>query len=66
MTGKDLADVIAKDTPVRDAAIFGMHGAHVNITDGRYVYMRAPLPPFNLARHPRAWGFWHNLRGIVG
>ncbi len=25
-----------------------------------------PLPPFNLARHPRAWGFWHNLRGIVG
>ncbi len=24
------------------------------------------LPPFNLARHPRAWGFWHNLRGIVG
>ena len=42
MTGKDLAAVVANDTPVRDAAVFGMHGAHVNITDGRYVYMRAP------------------------
>jgi hypothetical protein len=42
MIGKDLAGVIADDTPVREAAIFGMHGAHVNITDGRYVYMRAP------------------------
>mgnify|MGYP005988981125 CR=1 FL=1 len=42
MTGKDLSGVIADDTPVRDAAIFGMHGAHVNVTDGRYVYMRAP------------------------
>ncbi len=29
-------------------------------------YLPIGLPPFNLARHPRAWGFWHNLRGIVG
>jgi hypothetical protein len=25
---------------VREAAIFGLHGGHVNVTDGRYVYMR--------------------------
>lgn len=42
MIGQDLAGVIARDEPVRDAAIFGMHGGHVNVTDGRYVYMRAP------------------------
>ncbi len=47
MIGKDLAGVLRDDTPVRDAAIFGMHGAHVNITDGRHVYMRAPQNPEN-------------------
>jgi arylsulfatase A-like enzyme len=26
---------------VREAALFGAHGGHVNVTDGRYVYMRA-------------------------
>ena len=25
----------------REAALFGIHGGHVNVTDGRYVYMRA-------------------------
>lgn len=43
MTGHDLGPVIAADTAVRETAIFGMHGGHVNITDGRYVYMRAPV-----------------------
>ena len=42
MLGKDLSDVIKDDTPIRDYALFGMHGAQVNITDGRYVYMRSP------------------------
>ncbi|MEO0587594.1 MAG: sulfatase, partial [Planctomycetota bacterium] len=41
MLGKDLAPVIADDAPVRDAAIFGSHGGHLNVTDGRHVYMRA-------------------------
>lgn len=43
MLGKPLRDVIAEDTPVREAAIFGQFGAHVNVTDGQYVYMRAPV-----------------------
>lgn len=29
----------------REGALFGLHGGHINITDGRYVYMRAPLDP---------------------
>jgi len=41
MTGKDLAPAIADDTAVRDAAIFGGWGGHVNVTDGEHVYMRA-------------------------
>lgn len=40
--GKELSPVIREDAPVREAALFGTFGAHINITDGRYVYMRAP------------------------
>jgi arylsulfatase A-like enzyme len=40
MRGKVLRDAVANDTPVRDAALFGYHGKYVNVTDGRYVYMR--------------------------
>nr|WP_265181572.1 sulfatase [Vibrio mimicus] len=39
--GKDLAEVIASDKSVREAALFGYFGKHVNVTDGRYVYMRS-------------------------
>jgi arylsulfatase A-like enzyme len=42
MQGLPLAHTIEDDTPVREAALFGVHGGHVNVTDGRYVYMRAP------------------------
>jgi arylsulfatase A-like enzyme len=42
MLGKPLRDTIASDKPVREAGLFGIFGGHVNVTDGRYVYMRAP------------------------
>lgn len=29
----------------REAGLFGLHGGHINVTDGRYVYMRAPIDP---------------------
>ncbi|MFJ6623359.1 sulfatase [Kitasatospora sp. NPDC091335] len=45
MQGRPLP--VADDTPVRAAALFGMHGGHVNVTDGRHVYMRAPATPTN-------------------
>ncbi|MBM4027255.1 MAG: sulfatase [Planctomycetes bacterium] len=47
MQGKPLRDTIAIDTPVREAGLFGLHGAQVNCTDGRYVYMRGPANPDN-------------------
>lgn len=45
--GKALAPVIENDTPLREAVLFGIHGGHVNYTDGRHVYMKAPVHPDN-------------------
>ena len=42
MLGVPLRGVIASDEPVREAGLFGIHGGQVNVTDGRYVYMRGP------------------------
>lgn len=47
MQGVPLGGTVASDAPVREAALFGLHGGHVNVTDGRYVYMRAPAKPAN-------------------
>lgn len=47
MQGKPLQKTIEKDSPVREAGLFGLHGGHVNVTDGRYVYMRAPADEKN-------------------
>ena len=43
MQGKALRETLDNDKEVREAGLFGLHGAHVNVTDGRYVYMRAPV-----------------------
>ena len=40
MQGIPLRDAIAHNAPTREAVLFGGHGTHVNVTDGRYVYMR--------------------------
>ncbi len=47
MQGIPLRETLANNTPTREAALFGMIGGHVNVTDGRYVYMRAPATPEN-------------------
>lgn len=57
ITGRSLLRTISDDEPVRTHALFGMHGAHVNITDGRHVYMRGPIhatnqPLFNYTLMP--------------
>lgn len=43
MQGKSLVPVIENDTPVREAGLFGVHGCHICCTDGRFVYMKAPV-----------------------
>jgi arylsulfatase A-like enzyme len=57
MHGLSLSTAMAADKPTREAVMFGIHGAHVNCTDGRYVYMRAPehsdnCPLFNYTLMP--------------
>lgn len=47
MQGQSLARVIGERAPLREAALFGAHGGHANITDGRHVYMRACVTPDN-------------------
>lgn len=47
MLGKNLEEVIRKDRIDREAVLFGIHGAHVCCTDGRYVYMKAPVAEEN-------------------
>lgn len=40
--GQSLLDIMAKGASAHDACLFGMFGAAVNITDGRYTYFRYP------------------------
>ena len=46
MQGKSLYETLRSNAKIRDYALFGQHGFHVNITDGRYVYMKAPRKEF--------------------
>ncbi|MCB0147515.1 MAG: sulfatase-like hydrolase/transferase, partial [Caldilineaceae bacterium] len=47
MQGKPLRAVIERDEPLREAGLFGLFGGHVNVVDGRYVYMRSCAGPEN-------------------
>lgn len=41
MMGRSLLPVLEDDRCIHDAILFGYFGKHVNVTDGRYVYMRS-------------------------
>ncbi len=43
MQGKPLKNTMLTDEKIRTEALFGYHEGHINITDGDYVYMRAPM-----------------------
>ncbi len=45
--GFDLQETIERDTPVREAAIYGANGGQICCTDGRYTYLRSPIRPDN-------------------
>jgi arylsulfatase A-like enzyme len=47
MQGKSLREVIILDKSIREGALFGMHGGHINVTDGTHVYMRSSVTPEN-------------------
>lgn len=47
MQGRPLRPAIEDDTPIRDYALFGYHGGHINITDGKTLLMKGPAAPEN-------------------
>lgn len=47
MQGVSLESVIANGVKTREAVLYGSHGGHVNVTDGRYTYIRAPRTSLN-------------------
>jgi len=73
MQGHPLDGVIADDAPVREAGLFGIFGGQVNVTDGRYVYMRGPASEANaplfeytlMPTHMRALFSVDELRGAT-
>ncbi|MFA6133418.1 MAG: sulfatase [Phycisphaerae bacterium] len=73
MQGKPLRETIARDEPVREAGLFGQFGMQVNVTDGQYVYMRAPARQDNqplydytlMPTHMRSFFTVEELRGVT-
>lgn len=47
MQGRSIAGLIRDGEPVRESGLFGAFGGHVNVTDGRYVYMRSSVTEAN-------------------
>ena len=47
MQGIPLDESLTSDEPLREGVLYGLHGGQVNVTDGRYVYMRGPVRPEN-------------------
>jgi arylsulfatase A-like enzyme len=44
MQGKPVRGVLERDEAIHEGLLFGAHGHLVNVTDGRYVYMRDSVP----------------------
>ncbi|MFV0457852.1 MAG: sulfatase [Actinomycetales bacterium] len=71
MQGHDLGPVVAGNPIDRSGALYGLHGGHVNVTDGSWTYMRSgptqensPLREYTLMpTHMRARFSVEELRG---
>lgn len=71
MQGYPLAATVADDMPVRDACLFGIFGGQVNVTDGRYVYMRGPAsldnaPLFEYTLMPTHMRYFFTIEELAG
>lgn len=67
MLGRPLREAIKSDTPVREAGLFGVHSHAVCVTDGRYIYVRAPregTPCYNYTLMPTLHGGFFSLEDL--
>ncbi len=44
MQGRPIRTILEKDEPIHDSVLFGSHGVYLNVTDGKYIYMRMRRP----------------------
>ena len=44
MQGRPICTVIEKDAPIHSSILYGSHALYLNVTDGKYVYMRMRKP----------------------
>ena len=54
--GQSIAGAIADDSHDRQASLYGVMGGQVNVTDGRYVYMRGNTSPDIIEKQ---YYYWH-------
>lgn len=70
MQGVNLRDTVSCGARTREGVLFGLHGCHVNVTDGRYVYMRAPVgknePVYNYTLMPAHMKMPFSLKELEG
>lgn len=59
MLGQPLEPVLQSDAAIHEAVLYGYHGMHVNVTDGRYTYMRAAQTPDNGPLYQYTLMPWH-------
>ena len=45
MQGRPLSVLADPEASIHEEVLFGLHGGHLNVCDGRYLYMRAPVDP---------------------
>ncbi|TBL79507.1 sulfatase [Paenibacillus thalictri] len=69
MRGVSLAETLEDGRAARSAVLFGYHGAHVNCTDGRHVYMKAPeradnKPLYNYTLMPANMGSMFGVKEL--
>lgn len=69
MQGKPMGPAIKDDEKIRDTALFGYAGSFINITDGRYTYMRASQslgnqPQYEYTLMPTSQGGFLSLENL--
>jgi len=59
MTGKSMLPLLEGEAAIHDCVLYGYFGMHVNITDGRYTYMRAGQTEENKPLYQYTLMPWH-------
>lgn len=59
MLGRSLIPAVESERTIHEAVLYGYHGMHINVTDGRYTYLRAAANPDNGPLYQYTLMPWH-------